>query len=86
MNTVTWFLLVICCKIHVLNVITIAKFVFSKWAANKNFINVNGKPRRLQKTIAILAGVKQKTISKVILKYYKEPLSIERKGGSGRKK
>ena len=39
----------------------------------------------LTKTIARLAGVNQKTISKVILKQYKESLSIKGKRRSGRK-
>ena len=46
----------------------------------------NEKPLRLQKTIARLICVNQKTVSKVILKQYKESLSIERNTGSGRKK
>ena len=43
------------------------------------------KPRRLQKTIARLRGVNQKTHSKVMLKQYKESLSIERKRGGERR-
>ena len=43
------------------------------------------KPRRLQKTIARLAGVNQKTVSNVILQQYKKSLRIEKKRGSGRK-
>ena len=39
-----------------------------------------------KKMIARLAGVNRKTVSKVILKQYKESLSIQRKRGSGRKK
>ena len=46
----------------------------------------NENQRRLQKTIARLECVNQKTVSKVILKQYKQSLSIERKCGSGRKK
>ena len=46
----------------------------------------NEKPLRLQKTIARLASVNQKTVSKIILKQYNQSLSIKRKRGSGRKK
>ena len=46
----------------------------------------NENQRHLQKTIARLRGVYQNTLSKVILKQYKECLSIERKRGSGRRK
>ena len=37
-------------------------------------------------TIARLASVNQKRVFKLILKQYKESLSIEKKRGSGRKK
>ena len=39
-----------------------------------------------KKMIAKLAGVNQKTVSKVILKQYKESLSIEGKRENGRKR
>ena len=65
MHTAALFLLVICFKIHVLNVIVIAKLVFWKLAPNKNVFKkiieiFNEKQRRLQKTIAGLEGVNQK--------------------------
>ena len=39
-----------------------------------------------KKTTARIADVNRYAVSKVTLKQYKEPLSIERKGGNGRKK
>ena len=46
----------------------------------------NEKSRRLQKTIARLAGVNQKIVYKVVLKQYTKSLSIERKRRSGKRK
>ena len=89
MFTVTLFLLLICFKLHVLNIIAIAKLVFLKMdcqqECHKKVIEIfNEKPCRLKKTIARLASVNHKTVSMVILKQYKQSLSIERKpSGSG---
>ena len=58
----TLFLLVICFKIHILNVIAIAKF--QQKFPLKIIEILNEKPRPLQKTIAMLTGVNQKVVTK----------------------
>ena len=68
----------------------ISKISFLKMGAQQEFrkkkiIEIfSEKPRRLQNAAGV-AGVNQKTVSKVILKQDKEFLSIKRKRRSGRK-